>query len=189
MAKNTNEKIMTPEFRAAFANVLTPTKNQQGKEIYEITMLFPKNADISKLKKAEKDAATKTWGADRDKWPENVKSPFRDGDKKGYDGYEGHVFVRASSKFKPGIVDQNCEDIISAEEFYSGCYARATIRAFTYDQQGNRGVSFNLFNIQKLRDGEKFSGGGNAADDFEPVNSGSDNASNYGGPIGDDDDF
>jgi hypothetical protein len=70
---------------------------------------------------------------------------------------------------RPGIVDANLQEIISEDDFYSGCYARATLTAFAYDKLGNKGVAFGLQNIQKLKDGEHLSGRKNAESDFEAV--------------------
>jgi hypothetical protein len=70
---------------------------------------------------------------------------------------------------QPGLVDQNLQRIISTDDFYSGCYARATITAYGYDKAGNKGVAFGLQNVQKLADGERFSGRTAAEDDFEAV--------------------
>jgi hypothetical protein len=55
------------------------------------------------------------------------------------------------------------------DEFYAGCFARATIRAFAYDKNGNKGVSFALQNVQKLKNGEPFGSKRKAEDDFEAV--------------------
>ncbi len=76
------------------------------------------------------------------------------------------TFVSAKSKSKPGIVDSDRETIIDQSEFYSGCFARATVSAYAYDYMGNKGVSFNLLNVQKLDDGEPFSARSRPEDDF-----------------------
>ena len=162
------DTIMTPEFRVSFPAVFKPRSatndGDAGTPKYGITMLFAKNADLSKLKAAAQAAAKEKWG---DKIPKNLRSPFRDQGEKELEGYvEGCVFITATSLQKPGLVDRNREDIIDETEFYAGCYARATVRAFAYDKKGNKGVAFGLNNIQKLRDGEPLSGRTRAQDDF-----------------------
>ena len=172
------ENILTPEFRASFVHVFTPQKAMEaGKpDKYSITMLFAPGADLSALKKAATDALQEKFGArltDPVKGPAlkaRLRSPFRDQGEKAYDGYvPGAIFVTATSKNQPGVVDQNLQDIVDPSQFYSGAYARATLRAFAYEQAGNVGVSFGLQNIQKLRDGESLSGRMKAQDEFEPV--------------------
>ena len=165
-------KVMTPKFRVSFPNVLRPGKPMQAgaEPKYGITMLFPKGADLSKLKAAAQAACVDKWGADQSKWPKNLRNPFRDQAEKEFEGYEaGAVFVTATSKQRPGLVDAMVQDIIEEKDFYPGCYARATVNAFCYDQAGNRGVSFGLNNVQKLADGEPLGGRPRATDDFEAV--------------------
>ena len=175
------DTVMTPEFRVSFPAVFKP-KRQKGDATsepkYGLTMLFPKGADLSKLKRAAEEAVKEKWG---DKPPKNLRSPFRDQGEKEYEGYEeGAVFVSASSKQKPGLVDRQRQDIIDETEFYPGCYARATLRAFAYDNNGNKGVAFGLNNVQKLRDGDPLGGRTRAKDDFAddlPPDEGADSGS------------
>lgn len=173
--------VMTPEFRVSFPAVFKP-KRQKGDATsepkYGLTMLFPKGADLSKLKAAAQEAVKEKWG---DKPPKNLRSPFRDQGDRELEGYvEGCVFINASSLQKPGLVDRQRQDIIDETEFYPGCYARATLRAFAYDNNGNKGVAFGLNNVQKLRDGDPLGGRTRAQDDFAddlPPDEGADSGS------------
>lgn len=163
---------LTPRFRVSFPNVFRPGKamnaGEEGK--YSITALFAKDTDLSVLKKAAKEAAEEKWGTDQSKWPKNLRLPFRDQGEKEFEGYEpGCIFITATSKQRPGLVDAKVQDIIEEKDFYPGCYARATVRAFAYDQKGNRGVAFGLQNVQKVADGEPLGGRTRATDDFAPV--------------------
>lgn len=175
--------VMTPEFRVSFPAVFKPRVQQNddgspGTPKYELTMLFAKGADLSKLKAAAQEAVREKWG---DKPPKNLRSPFRDQGDKELEGYEaGAFFIRATSIQKPGLVDRWREDIIDETEVYAGCYARATLRAFTYEKKGNKGVAFGLNNIQKLRDGDPLGGRTRAQDDFAddlPPDEGADSGS------------
>lgn len=161
------EKVLTPKFRVSFPAVFVPRAAMDGAEPkYSVVMLFPKTADLSKLKAIAKQALVEKWG---DKIPKDLRSPFRDGNEKELDGYADCIFITASSKMKPGLVDGQKQEIISADEFYAGCYARATVNAYAYDRNGNRGVSFGLQNIQKLEEGEPFSGRTRPEDDFDAI--------------------
>lgn len=172
-----SDNVHTPEFRVSFPNVFRPTtpKNAQNAEPkYSMAMLFPKGSDLTKLKEAAKAAIVERFGTDQAKWPKNLKSPFRDQGDFDYEGYEaGASMIRATSKQKPGLVDKNVQPIIEESDFYAGCYARATVRAFYYDQAGNKGVSFGLQNIQKTRDGESLGGRSRPEEEFEAVGGGS----------------
>lgn len=175
-----DKKCMTPKFRAAFANVFEPKAFEQQEPKFSIVMLFPKNQDLTSLKKAAFNAAVEKFGP-KEKWPKNMRLPFRDGNEKtDLDGYADHIFVSASTKQRPGVVDQKLAPITKEDQtFYSGCFARATLIAFAYDKVGNKGVSFSLQNVQKLEDGEPFSGRRKAEDEFDAVADGSDDAGSY----------
>lgn len=168
-----DDLVTTPEFRASFVYVFRPGKpDQHGKQKYAITMLFPANADLSPMKRLAHAAIVKKWGADTSKWPSNLRQPFRDQGEKSFEGYvKGCKFVTASSDRRPGIVDQNVAPIIDESRVYSGCWCRASVRAYTYDQQGNRGVSFGLQNVQLIRDDQPLAGRSRPEDDFTPVES------------------
>lgn len=160
----------TPEFRVSFPAVFQAKSAAEGQEPkFSITMLFPKTTDITPLKNAVAAAIREKWGDDKTKWPKGMRLPFRDGAEKDYEGYADTTFCTASSKMRPGLVARDMTPIISPEEFYGGCYARATIAAFAYDKAGNKGVSWGLRNIQKIKDGEPFSGRSKPEADFEPI--------------------
>jgi hypothetical protein len=172
------KNVMTPKFRVSYPYVFKPQKPMQpgGEEKYGVTMLFPKGADLTALKQEAARACIEKWGADKTKWPTNMRSPFRDQkekvDKAGkiQTGHEaGAIFITATSKAQPGLVDSANQSLLQEKDFYAGCYARATVRAFAYDKAGNRGVSFGLQNVQKLSDGEPLGGRAKPEDEFEPV--------------------
>ena len=175
------KKVLTPMFRVSFPNVFAPKLNElSGKTEYSVCMLFDKKADLTAMKALAMSVAKEKWG---EKIPTGLRNPFRDGDaeKADRDGYKNCLFVTAKSTQKPGVVDELVQPIINAEDFYPGCYARATVTAYAYDNKGNRGVAFGLQNIQKVKDGEPFSGKTRAEDDFAPVavdNSPADDATN-----------
>lgn len=180
MEKKKEKRVKTPEFRVSFPHIFEAHSGFEGQGAkFSVVMLFDKKTDITPLKKAVAEAATAKWG-DKTKWPKNLRLPFRDGDEKSdLSGYSGTIFCSASSKQRPGVVDKHLAVITDESDFYAGCYARATVTAFAYDKAGNKGVSFSLQNLQKLRDGQAFSGRKKAEDDFEAYDDGSDDVSNY----------
>jgi len=185
MAKE-KKNLITPKFRASFASVWEPKESLGGKKSYRLTMLFPKDStDISELRALVKEAVLDRWPND-DKRPKGLINPIKDGDTDTmqdgtvrcvkYPEMKGCWIVNAMSMRKPQIVDHNVQDILDQNEFYSGCYARASVNAFTYapdkaNPQKKYGVGIGLNNVQKLGDGERFAGGTNAKDDFAAVES------------------
>lgn len=163
------QTVQTPEFRLCFPNLFKPTSFEGStRETYNCVMVFPKDADLSKLKEIAKAAFNKTFpnGA------KGARSPFRDGNEKVDDWgevFKDATFIRASSNIKPGVADRRKRLITDEEQVYSGCYARAIVHAFAYDVKGNKGVSFGLDAIQIVREGEHLGGGAAAVNMFEDL--------------------
>ena len=101
------------------------------------------------------------------KIPSTLKVPLRDGDEERSDdpAYEGMWFINANSTRKPSIVDKDLNPIMSQDEFYSGCYGRASINFYAFNVQ-SKGIAAGLNNLQKLEDGEMLAGGSTADEDF-----------------------
>jgi hypothetical protein len=166
-----SEKMRTPEFRTSFVKVFKPEKfSDDAPAKYSIVMLFDKKTDISELVAAAKKAREDKWGTDKDKYPKNLKNPIKDGDALGYEGFEGCVAISATSTDKPQVVTADLtERILDPCDFYSGCYAKATVRCAVFDHKGNKGVAFYLGNLQKVKDGDSLDGRAKPEDEFEPV--------------------
>jgi len=174
-------KLITPEFRVAFPSVFRAKRNDlSGKDEFSVVALFKKDADLSALKDAAREVLAKKFGEDNLKWPKNLRNPFRDqGDRakvndEGVEtlpsGYEkGATYLNLRSQQRPGVVASDMQEIIDEADFYGGCWARATLTAFAYDKAGNRGVSFGLGNLQKLRDGDHFGNRTRPEQDFTAV--------------------
>ena len=63
------------------------------------------------------------------------------------------------------MVDAQLNEIIAPEEFYSGCYGRASINFYAFNANGNKGIAAGLQNLQKLTEGEPLAGA-SAEQDF-----------------------
>ena len=165
-----SKKIITPEFRVSFPSIFEPIAFEGNTPKYSLTMIFNKTDDLSEIESAVQFAIEEKWSNKKTR-PAKLKLPLRDGstDRPNVEGYENCIFIHATNKLKPGLVDKDLSPIISPEDFYAGCYARATLNVFAFDTKGNRGVTFFLQNIQKLRDGESFSGRISPEADFKSV--------------------
>lgn len=168
--------IKTPVFVSSYPKLFKPELNKlNNKNEYSVVALFKKGEDLSNLKKAAEEVLIENLGADKTKWPKNLKSPFRDQADKEKEGVmpagheKGAVFLTLKTTQKPGVVDSNVQPIIDEAEFYAGCHAIASVRAGYYDHAGNKGVAFYLQNIQKVKDGEPLSGRAKAETEFAPV--------------------
>lgn len=166
-------KVVTGKVRFCYVNVFEPTAMNEGDTPkYNICVLIPKSdtATIDKIKKAIEAAkeAGKAKLADKNgRIPANLKLPLRDGDEERPDdpAFEDHYFINANSMRQPSIVDRSLNPIMSRDEFYSGCYGRASINFYAFNVS-SKGIAAGLNNLQKLGDGEMLAGGSTAEEDF-----------------------
>lgn len=166
-------KVVTGKVRFCYVNVFEPTAMNEGDTPkYNICVLIPKSdtATLDKIKKAIEAAkeAGKAKLADKNgRISANLKLPLRDGDEERPDdpAFEGHYFVNANSMRQPSIVDRSLNPIMSRDEFYSGCYGRASINFYAFNVS-SKGIAAGLNNLQKLEDGEMLAGGSTAEEDF-----------------------
>lgn len=166
-------KVVTGKVRFCYVNVFEPTAMNEGDTPkYNICILIPKNdtKTVDKINKAIEAAkqAGKAKIADKNgKIPSTLKLPLRDGDdERGDDpAFENCYFINANSNRKPSIVDRDLNPIMEKEEFYSGCYGRASINFYAFNVS-SKGIAAGLNNLQKLEDGEMLAGGSTAEEDF-----------------------
>lgn len=175
-------KVVTGKVRFCYVNVFEPTAMNEGDTPkYNICILIPKSdtATIDKIKKAIEAAKEvgKAKLADKNgRISSNIKLPLRDGDEERQDDptFENHFFINANSLRQPSVVDRSLNPIMSRDEFYSGCYGRASINFYTYNVS-SKGIAAGLNNLQKLEDGEMLAGGSTAEEDFGGENAIEDN--------------
>jgi hypothetical protein len=163
-------KVITGKVRFSYANVFTPKAMEEGQTAkYSISLLIPKKdvATLNKIKAAIVEALESGKAKFGGKIPAKYKDPLRDGDEERPDdeNYAGCMFVNANSTTKPGLVDANLDPILDKEEFYSGCYGRASVNFYPFNTAGNKGVACGLNNLQKMEDGDRLSGGGATAEE------------------------
>jgi hypothetical protein len=175
MSANTT-KVVTGKVRLSYVHLFEPfSPNPDQEAKYSCVLLIPKTdkATLQRIKDAQELALEEGKAKFGGKIPTNWKNTLRDGDEEAdlerNPEYAGHMFMSVRSNTKPGVVDQNVQDILDSTEVYSGCYARVSMNAFAYNVSGNRGVSFGLNHVQKLADGDFLGGRSRAEDDFEPV--------------------
>ncbi|MEQ1975021.1 DUF2815 family protein [Xenorhabdus sp. SGI240] len=178
-------KIKLPIVRLAFPDLYEATQvNGQGDFKFRSTFLIDKERQkelINQIEAAIKKVATEKWGAKAESILKsirgnNMRFNFRDGDDKpDYDGYPGCMYISASNKSRPLVIDRDRTPLTAQDgRPYSGCYVNATINIFAYDNNG-KGISASLAGVQFFRDGDAFAGGGVASvDDFDDISEGAD---------------
>lgn len=190
-AKSTRQRLLTPTFRVSFPDVFQKRVFQgqgeesgryacaalfsgfevkDGRTIIKVPGVWPEKdqvkwkALIAECNRVSIEAFKKPMSElDRAVY----KLPFHRGEEKDYTGYgPGIVFVTMSAKnIKPSVVGQDMITPLGPEDFYAGCYARASVTPFAFNNIG-KGVALGLNHIQKLKDGERLDSFRSAEDDF-----------------------
>ena len=168
-------KVVTGKVRLSYCHIWEPSAMEgSDNKKYSVSIIIDKeDKDTIAAVEAAVKAATEQGKAQKfgGKVPANLKLPLRDGDKERPDdeAYKGKMFMSASSKTKPGIVDRKGQPILDETEVYSGCYGRASLNFYPFNAAGSKGVACGLNHIQKLEDGEALGGRGSASEDFGVV--------------------
>lgn len=180
-------KVTTGEVRLSYCNLITPRSPQEGAAPkYSCVLLIPKNtadgkATLAKIRAAQtqalEDGKTKFGGKVPAKWTNTLHDGDTEADLERNPEYAGmwYISTSANEQYPPNIVNRRLEKIMDATEIYSGMWARVSMVAFAFNTQGNKGVSFGLRNVQKLRDDEPFGGVSRAEDDFDALDEDDDN--------------
>lgn len=169
-------KVVTGTVRLSYAYLFEPNAFEGQDPKYSTAILIPKSdtKTLRKIESAQKEALelgknSKFGGS----IPKNWSNTLRDGDEEAdldkNPDYAGHYFMNIRNSQKPGLVDQDLNPIMDPTEIYSGCYARVSMTAFAYSVSGNKGVSFGLNHVQKIKDGEPFGSITRPEDDFSPL--------------------
>ena len=177
MAKNINPtKVITgKDTRWSYCNVWDAKSINGGTPKFSVSLIIPKSdeATVRKIKAAidaaYHDGKGKLRGNGKTVPPlVAIKNPLRDGDTERPDdpAYKNAYFVNANSATAPGVVDADCNPILTRSEVYSGVYGRASISFYAFNSNGNRGIACGLNNLQKIRDGEPLGGRASAESDF-----------------------
>ena len=156
MYQNDPKRVLTPECRLSYCNLVSARapQNGVGDPKFSVTLLIPKsNPNIKQELDAAMNAAAEVgvnakWNGVR---PARIESVVHDGDGVRPSGEpfgeecRGCWVVTASSKNKPyvcGADNVNCE--LAPTDIYSGMYARVSINFYAYNSAGKRGVGCGL---------------------------------------------
>ena len=188
MADNKNvspTKVVIP-CRISFANIWEPKSINGSEEKYSVSCIIPK-ADKKTLAKIEKAVEAAKQAGKEKKWsgkiPPNLKLPLRDGDidRPDDEAYANAMFINATSKDAPQIVDRKVDPILDPMDCGSGDYCNVSVNFYAFNANGNRGVAAGLGNIQLIKHGERLAGKASASSEFTEVEDDADIEGIFGG--------
>ena len=174
-AETAKTRVITGITKLSYANLNQPKSINGGEPRYSASVLIPKtdtktlNAVKLAIEAAYEEGQAKLKGSGKSIPPlASLKTPLRDGDIERPDdeAYQGHFFLNANNKEKPGVVDIDRNPIFDTSEIYSGIYARCSLSFFAFNSNGNKGIAVALNNVQKIKDGTPLGGRTRAEDDF-----------------------
>lgn len=164
-------KIKIQNARLSFPSLFRKASFNGVETKYEATLLLNKQDHaevIASIQKAIKEKVTvdlkgAKLGAD--------KLCLRDGDDVEYDGYSGHMSLKASNKKRPTVIGRDKAPVTEDDNIiYGGCYVNAIIELWAQNNEYGKRVNANLLGVQFVRDGEPFASGETVgADDFDDL--------------------
>ena len=156
-------RINMPKARLSYPHIFKPTAfNNEGEPKYSASFFVPKSEKefIKNLRSLQDAAANELYPTKR---PQNWEQwGISDGDETDDEAQKGCWVIKASNKSKPRVVDGKGADILDEVEVYGGSYCRASICAKAYGSTNKGGVTLELLVVQKVGDGEPFSGAAKA---------------------------
>lgn len=171
-------KVKLNNVRLTFPSLFeTGTVKGEDTGKYSATFLFaPDSAAAKAMNDAMIAVAKEKWAAKAGEVYKGLKAGDKlcvhDGATKSeYEGYDGMLYVNASNKLRPPVVDGNRTPLtISDGKPYSGCYVNAIVELWAQDNKFGKRINASLQGVQFLRDGERLAGGSVASeDDFEEI--------------------
>lgn len=173
MEKNPSKVTIGP-VRFSYCYLNEPRPADEGKKPkYETSIIVSKDDKKSiALVESAIEAAKARGKADlwKGKIPAAYKQSWYDGDDKddADPAYKNAMYLTARSVRKPQVVDRNRQEILDADQIYSGMYGYVSLDFYPYDNEG-KGVSAGLLNVMKTKDGDRLAGGSTAEEDFADI--------------------
>ena len=184
MAKKTFENgkpiniTLGPDVRFLWPYVFEKRENDDGEDKYEVLIQIPySNKKAIALFEDAIDAAVERGYSgelsEKSTFKKGTKEgalkiPLKDGDDKADEEYgdlfAGYMYATAKTQRRPTVLDENGQQILDPEEFYSGVLGAVSITLYPYNNRA-QGVGVQLNHIMKLDDGERIGGGVISAED------------------------
>lgn len=165
----TQESVVTPEFRLSFPVLFQAQPDMNGRINFRMDMVFPKDVakthpkEIMAMKKLYDSGVKPEWIAGNLPY-RTFQKAFINGDTKNREEMKGKLILRANSgpEYPPRLLRRD-GTLATPADLYAGCFCRAVLTRYFYEatnEKGvviNRGVSFNIHTVQKIKDGPKLS--------------------------------
>ncbi len=162
-------KIILQNVRLSFPSLFRKALFSGEETKFEGTFLLDKETQADKIAAIEKAIAALTADKLKGAKLKADKICLKDGDDIDYDGYAGHMSIKASNGKRPMVLDRDRTPLSEDDNRpYSGCYVNAVLELWAQDNQYGKRINANLLGVQFFKDGQPFGDGVSAsADDFD----------------------
>ena len=167
-------KIKLNNVRLSFPSLFRKASFNGEETKFEATFLIDKETQADLVKEIKAAIAEKVKvdlkGA---KLPAD-KICLKDGDDVDYDGYAGHISIKASNDKRPPVFGRDKSPLAEDDNvIYAGCYVNAIVELWAMNNQWGKRINAKLLGVQFVRDGSPFGDNSSAtADDFDFVEGG-----------------
>lgn len=162
-----NYKFKLKNVRLSFPSIFKRSEfnGQEGK--FEATFLINKEQQEDLIKEIEAKIALIQKDNKAKVSPDKIC--FKDGNFVDYDGYEGHMSIKAGANRRPTVIDRDKTPLVEDDgKPYAGCYVNAVLELWYQDNSYGKRVNCNLLGIQFSKDGDSFGAGDtDVTDDFD----------------------
>jgi len=162
-----NYKFKLKNVRLSFPSIFKRSEfnGQEGK--FEATFLINKEQQKDLIKEIESKIALIQKDNKAKVSPDKIC--FKDGDFVDYDGYQGHMSIKAGANRRPTVIDRDKTPLVEDDgKPYAGCYVNAVLELWYQDNSYGKRVNCNLLGIQFSKDGDSFGAGDtDVTDDFD----------------------
>lgn len=158
--------------RLSFPSLFQKAQFDGTETKYEATFLLDKVKHAAVIKQIEEAIAAKITSDLKGAKVPSTKLCLRDGDEVEYDGYAGHMALKASTKKRPLVLNKDKSPLTEEDGVvYSGCYVNGIIDLWTQNNQFGKRINATLLGVQFAGDGEAFASGGSgvSVDDFDDL--------------------
>ena len=159
MKKIVKSKVVTELVRFVNINIIKPVSHSDITDFeYSLVFVVPKN-ETKTIKKLN-DSFDKVIRLNSKFWENKFDNDtiefLKDGDKLSNNEYfKNTYYLKLSSRVKPELVDKDINRILDLNELYDGCYGRVSMTLYPFKIEEVFGITCELNNIQKLKEGEK----------------------------------
>ena len=160
MKKIVKSKVVTELVSFVNINIIKPVSHSDTSGFeYSLVFIIPKNETetIKKLNDSFDETIRLNSKFFGNKFDKKTIEFLNDGDKLSNNEYfKNTYYLKLSSRVKPELVDKDINRILDLNELYDGCYGRVSMTLYPFKiQEEVFGITCELNNIQKLKEGEK----------------------------------